>query len=90
MTFTEFIESCRSKYSATQKSPRDHEGNILLDDPKVQKQLKLHKLALDRWAKFKLTWHQYAPRVDAKRHFVKNANVNLSVRGTIPAINSKI
>ena len=48
MTFTEFSESCRSKYSATQKSPRDHEGNILLDDPKVQKQLKLHKVALDR------------------------------------------
>ena len=48
MTFTEFSESCRSKYSTTHTSPRDHEGNILLDDPKVQKQLKLHKVALDR------------------------------------------
>ena len=48
MTFTKFSESCRSKYSASQKSPRDHEGNILLDDPKVQKQLELHKVALDR------------------------------------------
>ena len=48
MTFTEFSESCRSKYSTTDTSPRDHEGNILLDDPKVQKQLKLHKVALDR------------------------------------------
>ena len=48
MTFTEFSESCRSKYSTTKTSPRDHEGNILLDDPKVQKQLKLHKIALDK------------------------------------------
>ena len=48
MTFTEFSESCRSKYSTTLTSPRDHEGNIVLDDPKVQKQLKLHKVALDR------------------------------------------
>ena len=48
MTFTEFSESCRSKYSTTHTSPRDHEGNILLDDLKVQKQLKLHKVALDR------------------------------------------
>lgn len=48
MTFTEFSESCRSKYLTTQTNPRDHEGNILLDDPKVQKQLKLHKVALDR------------------------------------------
>jgi len=47
-TFTEFSESCRSKYLTTQTNPRDHEGNILLDDPKVQKQLKLHKVALDR------------------------------------------
>jgi len=48
MTFTEFSESCRSKYLTTQTTPRDHEGNILLDDPKVQKQLKLHKVTLDR------------------------------------------
>ena len=48
MTFTEFSESCRSKYSAKQTSLRDHEGNIFLDDPKVQKQLKLQKVALDR------------------------------------------
>jgi hypothetical protein len=48
MTFTEFSESCRSKYLTIQTNPRDHEGNILLDDPKVQKQLKLHKAALDR------------------------------------------
>ena len=47
-TFTEFSESSRTKYSTTHTSPRDHEGNILLDDPKVQKQLKLHKVALDR------------------------------------------
>ena len=48
MTFTEFSESCRSKYLTTQTNLRDHEGNILLDDPKVHKQLKLHKFALDR------------------------------------------
>jgi pterin-4a-carbinolamine dehydratase len=48
MTFTQFSESCRFKYLTTQTNPRDHEGNILLDDPKVQKQLKLHKVALDR------------------------------------------
>ena len=48
MTFTEFSESSRSKYLTTDTSPRDHEGNIVLDDPKVQKQLKLHKVALDR------------------------------------------
>jgi hypothetical protein len=27
---------------------KDHEGNLLLNDPKVQQQLKLHKDALDR------------------------------------------
>ena len=48
MTFTEFSESCRSKYLIIQTNSRDHEGNILLDDPKVQKQLKLQKVALDR------------------------------------------
>ena len=48
MTFTEFSEGCRSKNLTTQTNPRDHEGNILLDDPKVQKQLKLHKVTLDR------------------------------------------
>ena len=48
MTFTEFSESSRSKYSTTDTSPRDHEGNIVLDYPKVQKQIKLHKVALDR------------------------------------------
>ena len=48
MTFTEFSESCRSKYLTAQTNPRDHEGNILLDDPQVQKQLKLQKVALDK------------------------------------------
>ena len=48
ITFTEFSESCRSKYSAEISSKRDHEGNPLLDDLKVKQQLKLHKDALDK------------------------------------------
>jgi hypothetical protein len=47
ITFTEFSESCRSKFAAEIASKRDHEGNPLLDDPKVKQQLKLHKDALD-------------------------------------------
>ena len=48
ITFTEFSESCRSKFAAEISSKRDHEGNPLLDDPKIKQQLKLHKDALDR------------------------------------------
>ena len=48
ITFTEFSESCRSKFAAEISSKRDHEGNPLLDDPKVKQQLKLHKDALDK------------------------------------------
>jgi hypothetical protein len=48
MTFTEFSESCRSKFIEATLGTKDHEGNLLLDDPKVKQQLKLHKDALDR------------------------------------------
>jgi hypothetical protein len=48
MTFTEFSESCRSKFAEAVHGTKDHEGNLLLDDPKVKEQLKLHKDALDR------------------------------------------
>ena len=48
ITFTEFSESCRSKFAAEISSKRDHEGNPLLDDPKIKQQLKLPKDALDR------------------------------------------
>ena len=48
MTFTEFSESCRSKFAETISGTRDHEGNRLLDKPKVKRQLKLHLDALDR------------------------------------------
>ena len=48
MTFTEFSESCRSKFAEAVHGTKDHEGNLLLDDPKVKEQLKLHKYALDR------------------------------------------
>ena len=48
MTFTEFSESCRSKFAETISGTRDHEGKLLLDKPKVKRQLKLHKDALDR------------------------------------------
>ena len=48
ITFTEFSESCRSKFAEAVHGTKDHEGNLLLDDPKVKEQLKLHKYALDR------------------------------------------
>ena len=48
MTFTEFSESCRSKFAEAIHGTNDHEGNLLRDDPKVQQQLKLHRDALDR------------------------------------------
>ena len=48
MTFTEFSESCRSKFAETNLTNRDSEGNPLLNDPKVKQQLKLQKDALDR------------------------------------------
>ena len=48
MTFTEFSESCRSKFAETISGTRDHEGKRLLDKPKVKRQLTLHKDALDR------------------------------------------
>ena len=49
--FTEFSESCRSKFAAEISSKCDHEGNPLLDDPKVKQQLKLHKDALEKVGK---------------------------------------
>jgi hypothetical protein len=51
ITFTEFSESCRSKFAAEISSKRDHEGNHLLDDLKEKQQLKLHKDALDEVGK---------------------------------------
>ena len=48
MTFTEFSESCRSKFVETTSGVRDHEGKRLLKKPKVKRQFKLHKDALDR------------------------------------------
>jgi hypothetical protein len=48
MTFTEFSESCRSKFAEAVHGTKDHEGNLLLDDPRVKEQLKLHKYAFDR------------------------------------------
>lgn len=51
ITFTEFSESCRSKFAAEISSKRDHEGNPLLNDLKVKQQLKLHEDALDKVGK---------------------------------------
>ena len=51
ITFTEFSESCRSKFAAEISSKRDHAGNPLLNDLKVKQQLKLHKNALDKVGK---------------------------------------
>lgn len=51
ITFTEFSESCRSKFAAEISSKHDHEGNPLLNDLKVKQQLKLHKNALDKVGK---------------------------------------
>ena len=51
ITFTEFSESCRSKFAAEISSKRDHEGNPLLNDLKVKQQLTLHKNALDKVGK---------------------------------------
>ena len=48
MTFTEFSESCRSKFAEQFFGKRDHEGNRLLDDPRIKRQLKLHRDALDQ------------------------------------------
>ena len=48
MTCIEFSESCRSKFAEAIHGTKDHEGNLLRDDPKVQQQLKLHRDALDR------------------------------------------
>ena len=55
ITFTEFSESCRSKFAETQSGLHDHEGNRLLEKAKSKKQLKkfrrqlkLHKDALDQ------------------------------------------
>ena len=46
MTFTEFSESCRSKFEQTSSGVLDHEGNRLLDKAKVNKQLKKFKRQL--------------------------------------------
>ena len=51
MTFTEFSENCRSNFSVQYSGKRDHEGNPMLDDPKVKQQLKLHKDALEKVGK---------------------------------------
>ena len=51
MTFTEFSENCRSNFSVQYSGKRDHEGNAMLDDPKVKQQLKLHKDALEKVGK---------------------------------------
>ena len=48
VTFTEFSESCRSKFAELTSGVHDHEGKRLLDKPKVKRQLTLHKDALDR------------------------------------------
>ncbi len=55
MTFTEFSESCKSKFAKTNSGVRDHDGNNLLDKAKIKRQhkkfkrqLKLHKDAFDR------------------------------------------
>ena len=55
MTFTEFSESCRSKFAETRSGLLDHEGNRLLDKSKIKRQLKkfkrqlkLHRDALDQ------------------------------------------
>ena len=55
MTFTEFSESCRSKFTETRSGLLDYEGNRLLDKSKIKRQLKkfkrqlkLHKDALDQ------------------------------------------
>jgi len=56
VSFTEFSESCRSKFASQNYGKRDHEGNRLLDDPKVEQQLRLHldALALKLGARHKL------------------------------------
>jgi len=48
ITFTEFSESCRSRFAEKISGVRNHEGKRLLDQPKVQSQLKLQRDALDR------------------------------------------
>jgi hypothetical protein len=55
MTFTEFSESCKSKFAKTNSGVRDRDGNNLLDKAKIKRQhkkfkrqLKLHKDAFDR------------------------------------------
>ena len=40
MTFSQFSESCRLKFDETKGGLRDHEGNRLLDKPKIKRQLK--------------------------------------------------
>ena len=47
MTFTEFSESSRFKFAETRNGIRDHEGNRLLDKPKIKRQLKKIKRKLD-------------------------------------------
>jgi hypothetical protein len=51
ITFTEFSESCRSKFATEISGKRDHEGNPLLNEHKVKQQLKLQKDALDEVGK---------------------------------------
>jgi len=55
MTFTEFSESCRSRFAETISGVRDHTGVTLPNKPKIKQQLKKferqfksHKDALDR------------------------------------------
>ena len=40
MTFSQFSESFRLKFAETKSGLRDHEGNRLLDKPKIKRKLK--------------------------------------------------
>ena len=48
MTFTEFSESCRSKFAETKSGRLDHEGNRFPEKSMFKRQLKLHRDALDQ------------------------------------------
>jgi hypothetical protein len=49
MTFTEFSEMCRSKYIEKYSRTLNHEGKTKkIDEPSVQRQLKVHKDALEK------------------------------------------
>ena len=48
MTFSEFSESCRANFIDRKPDTLNHEGNPLMDNTKVQQQVKLHRDALDQ------------------------------------------